>query len=62
MDGDLCWRQEKGLKTPEFFGRQDRVKRLEVAAGMLLVILVYRSRETLAKKAASISREPIELL
>ena len=33
-----------------------------VAAGMLLVILVSGSRETLSKKAASISREAIELL
>ena len=54
--------QEKALETPDFFKRQARKKRLGIAAGMLLVILVYGSGEALAKKAASISREPKELL
>jgi len=50
------------LRTPESFMRKDRVKRAGVAAGILLVTLVYLSGETLAKKVPSISWEQKELL
>lgn len=54
--------QQKGLKTPTIFERQDRRKRLGIAAGMLLLILVHGFGEALAKKSASIAQEPKELL
>ena len=54
--------QQKGLKTPTIFERRDRGKRLGMAAGILLLILVYGSGEAPAKKSASIAREPKELL